>query len=177
LRPSSPVRVVVLELVHWANGDLPLLERLLGDPAMMEHLGGPETAEKIAERQGRYEQRSDQFKVVADGEGVGWVGFWEREHRGETVYEMGWAVVPEAQGRGIATGGTRLALAEARAAGGPRFVHASPSVDNAPSNAICRKAGFELLGPYDTEYPPGTPLRVNDWRFDLQTLEAPAPDR
>ena len=27
----------------WAAGDLPLLEQLLGDPAMMEHLGGPET--------------------------------------------------------------------------------------------------------------------------------------
>ena len=48
-----------------------------------------------------------------------------------------------------------------------RFVHAFPSVDNAPSNAICRKAGFTLLGERDFEYPPGHPLRSNDWRFDL----------
>ena len=144
---------------------------------MMEHLGGPETPEKIAERQGRYEQRSDQFKIVADGEGVGWVGFWEREHLGQTVYEMGWSVVPEAQGRGIASEATRLALVEARAAGGPRFVHASPDAENAASNAICRKAGFELLGAYDDEYPPGTPRRLNDWRFDLRPEEGPPPAR
>ena len=25
----------------WGEDDLPLLDRLLGDPAMMEHLGGP----------------------------------------------------------------------------------------------------------------------------------------
>mgnify|MGYP006175838757 CR=1 FL=1 len=28
--------------------DLPLLEQLLGDPEMMEHLGGPETPEQIS---------------------------------------------------------------------------------------------------------------------------------
>ena len=41
---------------------------------MMEHLGGPESREKIAERQAGYEQPdSKQFKIVdaATGEGVG----------------------------------------------------------------------------------------------------------
>lgn len=37
-------------------GDLHLLERLLDDPVMMEHLGGPESPEKIAERHGRYQR-------------------------------------------------------------------------------------------------------------------------
>ena len=74
---------------------------------MTEHLGGPETPEKIADRQARYEQLPNCFKVVYDGEGVGWVGFWEREHRGETVYEMGWSVLPAFQGRGIAGEATR----------------------------------------------------------------------
>jgi RimJ/RimL family protein N-acetyltransferase len=167
----------VVEIVPWGPGDQPLLERLVGDPAMMEHLGGPETPQKIAERQGRYERPgSNQYKIVFEGEGVGWVGFWEREHRGETVYEMGWSVRPEFQGRGIAAAGTTLALDAARATGGPRYCHASPAVDNAPSNAICRKAGFELLGAYDDEYPPGTPRRLNDWRFDLRReAEGPPP--
>jgi RimJ/RimL family protein N-acetyltransferase len=48
-----------------------------------------------------------------------------------------------------------------------RYLHAFPSVDNAPSNAICKKLGFELLGPCDFEYPPGHQLRCNDWRLDL----------
>jgi hypothetical protein len=55
---------------------------------MMAHLGGPESAEKIAERQTRYEQPdSKQFKIVdeATGEGVGWVGYWERDWRGDQV--------------------------------------------------------------------------------------------
>jgi hypothetical protein len=65
----------------WGKGDLALLERALGDPQMMEHLGGPESPEKIAERQAGYERSgSGQFKIVdeATGEGVGWVGYWER---------------------------------------------------------------------------------------------------
>jgi len=40
----------------WGDGDLPLLERLLGEPAMMAHLGGPESPERIAERQAEYRQ-------------------------------------------------------------------------------------------------------------------------
>ena len=159
-------------LEPWGEGSLALLERLLGDPAMMEHLGGPESPEKIAERQARYEQPgSKQFKVVdeATGEGVGWVGYWEREWRDQEVYEIGWSVIPAFQGRGIATSATRDAIAIARSEGERRFVHAYPAVDNAPSNAVCRKAGFELLGPYEFEYPQGSGsvLRCNDWRVDL----------
>jgi RimJ/RimL family protein N-acetyltransferase len=140
---------------------LPLLRELLGDPEMMKHLGGPERAEKIADRQARYEQPgSRQFKIVdaATGEGVGWVGYWERDWRGEQVYEIGWSVLPAFQGGGIAGAATERSR---------RAVHAFPSVDNAPSNAICRKLGFTLLGPSEFEYPPGTFMRCNDWRLDL----------
>ena len=58
-------------------------------------------------------------------------------------------------------------LEAARSEGKHRFVHAFPSVENAPSNAICRKVGFTLLGERDFEYPPGHSMRSNDWRFDL----------
>ena len=154
----------------WGAGDRSLLEQTLSDPAMTQHLGGPESSEKIAERQARYEQPSSgQFKIVLEptGEGVGWVGFWERTWQGEEVYEIGWSVLTAFQGRGIAARATAQALEAARSDGKHRFVHAFPSVDNAPSNAICRKAGFTLLGEHDFEYPPGHPLRSNDWRFDL----------
>jgi RimJ/RimL family protein N-acetyltransferase len=154
----------------WGVGDLWLLEKLLGDPAMMEHLGGPETREKIAERQARREKPdSKQFRIVDDvsGEGVGWVGYWEREWRGEPVYEMGWAVLPAFQGRGIAGSATSQAIELVRSERSRRFVHAYPSVDNAPSNAICRKLGFELLGPCEFEYPKGSLMLCNDWRLDL----------
>jgi hypothetical protein len=35
-----------VRLEPWGEGDLPLLEKLMGDPAMTEHLGGPETPEE-----------------------------------------------------------------------------------------------------------------------------------
>jgi RimJ/RimL family protein N-acetyltransferase len=158
----------------WGEGDLPLLEKLLGDPAMTEHLGGPESPERIAKRQTRYEQPgSKQFKVVDEtsGEGVGWVGYWEREWRGEQVYEIGWSVLPAFQGRGIAGSATAAVLEVARSEQKLRFVHAYPAVDNAPSNAICRKLGFTFLGPFDFEYPKGTPIRCNDWRLDLSATK------
>jgi RimJ/RimL family protein N-acetyltransferase len=154
----------------WGDGGLALLQKLLGDPAMMVHLGGPESPEKIAERQARYEEPdSRQFKIVdeATGEGVGWVGYWEREWQGEPIYEIGWSVLPGFQGRGLAVGATRAALEHARAERARRFVHAYPAVGNAPSNGVCRKLGFTLLGTHEFEYPKGSFMRCNDWRFDL----------
>jgi RimJ/RimL family protein N-acetyltransferase len=147
-------------LEPWAGGDLPLLERLMGDPDMTEHLGGPESPEKLRERQGRYEvlEGGDRmFKIVeaASGAGVGSVGFWTKEWREAQVYEVGWMVVPARQGRGIAVAATARAIELARHADKHRFMHAFPSVANAPSNAICRKLGFELLEACEFEYPNG----------------------
>ena len=51
-------------------------------------------------------------------------------------------------------------------------MHAFPAVENAPSNAICRKLGFTLLDEHDFEYPPGTVMRCNDWRLDLISTSA-----
>jgi RimJ/RimL family protein N-acetyltransferase len=142
---------------------------------MTEHLGGPETPGKIAERQARYE-RSDsrQFRIVHEktGEAVGWVGYWERAWRQEDVYEIGWSVLPEYHGRGVASQATRQLIDLAAAENVRRHLHAFPSVDNGPSNAICRKAGFVLLAEVDFEYPPGNLMRCNDWRFDLSLRQA-----
>jgi RimJ/RimL family protein N-acetyltransferase len=160
-----------VRLEPWSARDLPLLEKLTGDPAMMEHLGGPESREKIAERQARYEPAdSGMFKIVDvdSGEAVGSVGFWPRTWGGEEVNEIGWSVLPAFQGRGIAHVATAQAIALARAEPTPRrFLHAFPSVDNVPSNALCRTLGFTLLGAREFEYPPGHPMRCNDWRLDL----------
>jgi RimJ/RimL family protein N-acetyltransferase len=163
-----------VRLEPWGEGDLPLLETLLGDPTMMEHLGGPESREKIAGRQVRYERLADSgtgrmFKIVveATGEAAGSVGYWERTWRGEQVYEIGWSVLPAFQGRGIASAATAQAIAAARADGKRRFLHAFPSVENPPSNALCRRLGFTLVEACDFEYPPGSFMRCNDWRLDL----------
>jgi RimJ/RimL family protein N-acetyltransferase len=159
-----------VRLEPWGEGDLPLLERLLGDPKMTEHLGGPESPEKIADRHARYlKAESGLFKIVdeATGQAVGWVGYWSRTWRDEEVYEIGWSVLPAFQGRGIAGMGTAQAIAEASSERKHRFIHAFPSVDNAPSNAICRKLGFTLVETAQFEYPKGNFMQCNDWRLDL----------
>jgi RimJ/RimL family protein N-acetyltransferase len=163
-----------IDLRPWSDGDLPFLERLMGDPSMTEHLGGPETPEKILERHARYCQSSDTGKdpmfVIVIGSkrtAAGSIGYWEREWQCQPVWETGWSVLPEFQGQGIATQATARVVERARAEGKHRFMHAFPSVDNGPSNTICQKVGFILQGQVDFEYPPGNFMRCNDWRLDL----------
>jgi RimJ/RimL family protein N-acetyltransferase len=165
---------VVLE--PWGEGDLWLLEATLADPAMTEHIGGPESPEKLVERQARFEKLADSgtgrmFKIIdeATGKPAGHVGYWDKEWRGEQVYEMGWFVLPAFQGRGIATRASELVIDMARSERKQRFMHAFPSVHNPQSNAICRKLGFTLLEELDFEYPKGNLLRCNDWRLDLSS--------
>ena len=121
-----------------------LRERLMGDPRMTEHLGGPESPDKLRERQDRYERLEGgdrMFKIidVASATGVGSVGLWTKQWRDEQVYEVGWMVVPEFQGHGIALAATAQAIELAKGDDKHRFMHAFPNIDNAPSNTICHK--------------------------------------
>ena len=168
-----------IRLEPWAPDDLPLLERTMGDAEMTVHLGGPEDATKLADRQTKYEGlassgKGRMFKIVdaTTDERLGSVGYWNKAWNDMIVYETGWLVVPEAQGRGIATIATAQAMTRAKEDGKHRYVHAFPSVDNLASNAICRKLGFEFLGEHDFEFPPGHWMRCNDWRLDLDDLPA-----
>jgi len=83
------------------------------------------------------------------------------------VYEIGWSVLPGHHGHRIASRATGLLLDIAAGETARRSVHAFPSVGNAPSNAICRRAGFVLRAEVDFECPPGHVMRCNDWRLDL----------
>jgi RimJ/RimL family protein N-acetyltransferase len=158
-------------LEPWTLDDMPLLRRL-NEPAMTEHLGGPETDAQLERRLERYAATTTDaarmFKVVVDGAPAGSVGFWDREWNGEDVYETGWGVVPEFQGRGVATRAMEMVIRLAQATRRHDSMHAFPSVDNAPSNAICAKLGFALLGKSDFEYPKGHWMTCNDWRLGLR---------
>jgi len=163
----------VIRLRRWADEDWPLLVGL-NAPEMTEHLGGPETDEALQRRHERYLAASDSSRVFCftavlepEGVAVGNVNVWEREWQGRPVYEMGWGVLPEFQGRGFGSAAVKEAIEWARATGRRDSIHAFPSVDNGPSNAICRKAGFELLGPIEFEYPKGHWELSNDWRLAL----------
>ena len=111
------------------------------------------------------------------GEAVGWTGFWQSEWGGEAVWECGWNVVPEAQGRGVATAAAALIIR--RRAPPP---HAPPSGcvsvrgQILPSNALCRTLGLELLGEISVEYPKDHEMRSNDWRLDVGGPDGAAAD-
>jgi len=148
------------------------LERRANVPEMQTYLGGVESEESMQARHRRILDTIDgaMFLIMVEGETdpVGSVGYWEKEWLGHPVWELGWKVLPGFQGRGLAVGATVAALGLAAAQGRHRWAHAYPKVDNAPSNAVCRKAGFELRDEVDFEYPLGHPIRCNDWRYDLQ---------
>ncbi|NGO10346.1 GNAT family N-acetyltransferase [Streptomyces sp. HC44] len=165
---TTDARQVKLE--PWAEGDFWLLQRV-NSPEMTAHLGGPETEEKLVSRHQRYVglERGRMYRVtLADtGDTVGSIGYWERVWRDREVWETGWGVLPEFQGRGLAAKAARAVIEAARAAGEHQYLHAFPSVDHSASNAVCRKAGFELLGAVEFEYPKGHWIMSNDWRVDL----------
>jgi RimJ/RimL family protein N-acetyltransferase len=159
-----------IQLEPWADEDLGLLQRL-NTPEIWAHLGGPETEEQVLKRHARYlaieTGAGGMFTVVLDGVTAGSIGYWEREWQDATVYETGWNVLPEFQGKGVATAAAKAIVDRASAAGRHRWLHAYPSVDNPASNAICRKAGFTFAGEHDFEYPKGSFMRCNDWRHAL----------
>ncbi|MDQ1009122.1 RimJ/RimL family protein N-acetyltransferase [Streptomyces sp. V4I23] len=172
------IDTVKVRIEPWSEDDFELL-CAVNAPELMDHLGGPETEEQLIMRHQRYVElsadrtgRGRMFRIVlAEGDdagrSAGSVGFWEQTWDGEQIYESGWAVLPAFQGRGIATAATLAVIERARAERRHRTLHAFPSVDNVASNAVCRKAGFTLLGEREVEYPPGNVLRSHDWRLDL----------
>lgn len=162
-------------LLPWPPGDLEQLRRM-NAPEMMTHLGGPESEQKLVARNQKYlrlwaEGTARQFRIAIDGEPktVGSVGYWLTEWQDEPVFETGWAIETAFQRRGIARRALALVLDDAAAQQGPRRVMACPRVDNAASNALCRSLGFTLIGEADLEYPPGVPMRANEWVIDLDT--------
>lgn len=163
--------VELVRLQPWSEGDFWLLERNNG-LEMTAHLGGPESGAQLEARHRRYLGlgRGCMYRVESAGSGetVGSIGFWEREWRGEFVWETGWGVLPEFQGRGLAARAARAVVDVARADGRHRYLHAFPSVGHPASNSVCRKAGFALLGEVEFEYPKGHWITSNDWRVDLQ---------
>jgi RimJ/RimL family protein N-acetyltransferase len=172
----------MIDLQPWSDDDLWVVERFLSDPNMTEHLGGPQSHGQILEAHRRFlntgtSGAGQMLKVVLEPASgvIGNIGFWDKTWRDQLVYETGWMIFPEYQGRGFASKALAMLLGRLRGDHTRRFLHAFPSITNAPSNALCRKLAFANLGEVEFEYPPGNLLRCNDWRLDL-TLDQDPPD-
>jgi RimJ/RimL family protein N-acetyltransferase len=107
-----------------------------------------------------------------DNVAAGSLGYWEREWDGQKgCGRRDGSSCPSSRGRGIAVIATRMRI-ERVAKLDRRFLFAYPSVNNGPSNAICRRLGFMLTSETESEYPSrsGRVLRVNVWRLGLKKL-------
>jgi RimJ/RimL family protein N-acetyltransferase len=164
-----------MELRNISMDDLPLYERLLTDPRTMAELGGPLPKEGLSEKLAKIVEEVAAgevwyFAIVPDenaGTAAGTVCVWEHPWKDESINEIGWMVLPELQGRGLATEAVRATLDRARSGRRWDVIHAFPATTNAASNAICRKTGFTMIDELDFEYS-GRILRCNHWQVDLR---------
>lgn len=161
-----------MELRPLAREDHGLYESIYTDPRMWVELGGvleQDVTENFASAVASVEADRRWVLVIVtdDGTAAGTVSLWHHDWQGEGIDEIGWMVLPEHQGRGLATAGVTEALRRADAAARWRVLHAFPATTNVPSNALCRKHSFALRGPIDYYYAYGDrTLRVNHWVRD-----------
>ena len=159
-----------IELRPLTFGDLEFYERIYTDPRMWAELGGvveQDMTAKLERDVASVETDRHWVLVIVIGDGVtaGTVSLWDHEWQRDTIDEIGWMVLPEHQGRGLASAGVAEALRRADEAARWQLLHAFPATTNAPSNALCRKHGFALRGPLEYTYR-GRSLRVNHWVRD-----------
>jgi RimJ/RimL family protein N-acetyltransferase len=162
-----------MQLRPLTREDRRLYERIYTDPRMWAELGGVlelDMAAKVERDVASVEADRHWVLVIVidNGTAVGTVSLWDHEWKGETIDEIGWMVLPEHQGRGLASAAVAEALRRADEAARWQVLHAFPATTNAPSNALCRKHGFALRGPIDFTYGERS-LRVNHWVRDRAT--------
>jgi RimJ/RimL family protein N-acetyltransferase len=153
-------------------GDVSTYVRMRCDPVMMAELGGPLPREGIEDKVARDVRAaaagSDWIKMIVPDEAApdvvaGNVALWPHgQDGGEPVTEIGWMVLPEFQGRGLAKQAVRMLLELARDDGRWGLVHAFPATTNSPSNGICQSLGFRFAGERDVTFA-GRVLRSNHW--------------
>jgi RimJ/RimL family protein N-acetyltransferase len=165
-----------MELRVYSNDDLELTVALECDPDVMRELGGPVSREGAEDAHRRRVEgvKSDPwwFAIVPEkgGPAAGAIGIWSSQWQDEPVDEVGWMVLPDFQGRGIASEALGLLIERARAQGRSELIHAFPGVTNGASNALCRKYGFTHLGESEVKFR-DRPLRVNHWALHLSTSD------
>jgi RimJ/RimL family protein N-acetyltransferase len=153
----------------YTDADRWLTEAIESDPVMMADLGGPLPSDDIA---GVHQRRlagmlADRVwyfvvELAPEDRAVGSICLWADAVDGQVRSEAGWAILPEFQGRGLATEALRLLVARAADDGRWGDIHAFPGVSNGASNAVCRKGGFAKVGEATVEYA-GRRLLCNHW--------------
>ncbi|MEU3979312.1 GNAT family N-acetyltransferase [Streptomyces sp. NPDC026672] len=157
--------------------DVDAYVRMRCDPVMMADLGGPLPVEGMADkvRRDALEAAADRawLKMIVPDAGdpgtvAGTVTVWSHETEDGPVSEIGWMVLPEFQGRGLAGRAVRALLERARDEDRWGTLHAFPATTNQASNRLCRSVGFRFLARVDTPFA-GRLLRTNHWAVTPRT--------
>ncbi len=167
-----------MRLRDVGSGDVSAYVRMRCDPVMMAELGGPlpreGTEEKVARDAAAAAAGEAWIKMIvprgaAPDVVAGSVALWSHDEDGSgPITEIGWMVLPEFQGRGLAKQAVRMLLEQARNDGRWGLVHAFPARTNRPSNGICRSLGFRFAGEREVTFA-GRALRSNHWVINPAT--------
>ncbi|WP_035763198.1 GNAT family N-acetyltransferase [Arthrobacter sp. H20] len=159
-------------LRRWTDEDLPVLQRS-NTEEMTRYLGGPESNEKLLQRQVKNMRlweagEAHMFTVNTSWSRVpvGSVGYWKASNQNRDIYEAGWSIATQFQGRGLASNALEACILDAAAQNDRNTLFAFPRIDNVASNALCRRVGLIWQSEEDFEYPVGVPIRVNAWSVE-----------
>ena len=143
---------------QWMIADLPLALAIWGDAKVTRLVGGPFSQEKVVARLEREIASMTAFGVqywpiflLKSGEHVGAAGMRVRESQ-EPRYSVGYYLLPEFWGQGLATEAGRAVIKYAFERLEARSLFAGHHPENATSGRVLEKLGFHFT--HKELYPP-----------------------
>lgn len=155
---ETTVRTARLELIPFAPAHLGWLHQMNADPEVMRYLGEPQTREDVANSVARQQEKWSKF-------GFGWWSVFTRDdqafvgaaclqhlaHVESNPLEIGWRLLPTAQGKGFATEAGQAAMDYAFDVISETYLKAVTDPENEASAKVMERLGMAYLG-IETHY-------------------------
>ncbi|RIX97597.1 N-acetyltransferase [Aureimonas flava] len=148
-----------LTLRRWREADRPVFHRLNADPAVMRFFDRRLTREEADATMDRWNAGLDRNRMSflaaerrRDGAVVGTIGLapvTEDIYAFAPTVQIGWRLLPEAEGQGYATEGALACLAYGFRTLALPVIVAQCVVENRASEAVMRRLGMRARGTFD----------------------------